>query len=347
MSDNTAIATMQAGGAITEAQSESAMRFQQTLAMIREAMFNPDVDAAKAEVMANLMNGQEDRLLLTEFNRDLNAAIMSMPTITKAGIIVIPANRDKGTAERTQGRFARFEDIDRVVRPILDEHRLSIRFDIGEVNGKVSVRPIIGHRNGQTWIGEAMTAPLDTSGAKNNVQAAGSTVSYLKRYTMCAALNIVTEGTDDDGSLGKFAIGMTHEREVTVLEEAEEAHRDGRYMDWFKTQSHKDRGWLVSSGHHSRLGGAPALPDASRGEGADSAPQGQQQPRQRDTSTAKGWTDQYVEDCEAAQTLEDLQRVQVDGADSLARLKEAAPRQHQRAIDAGAAAYTRLTGGDL
>ena len=345
MSDSTEIATRPEGGAMIEAQSESAMRFQQTLAMIREAMFNPDVDAAKAKVMADLMNGQEDRLLLTEFNRDLNAAIMDMPVITKAGIITIPAK--DGKPERTQGRFARFEDIDRVVRPILDRHRLSIRFDIGEVGGKVSVRPIIGHRNGQTWIGEAMTAPLDTSGAKNNVQGAGSTVSYLKRYTMCAALNIVTEGTDDDGSLGKFAIGMTHEREVTVLEEAEEAHANGRYMDWFKEQSHKDRGWMVSSGHHSRLGGAPALPDASRAEGADSGPQGQQEAPRRDTTTAKGWTDQYVEDCEAARTLEDLQRVQVEGADSLARLKEAAPRHHQRAVQAGSAAHARLTGGDL
>lgn len=345
MTDSTAIATTQPGGAIAEVQSESAMRFQQTLAMIREAMFNPDVDAAKAKVMADLMNGQEDRLLLTEFNRDLNAAIMDMPYITKAGIITIPAK--DGKPERTQGRFARFEDIDRVVRPILDSHRLSIRFDIGEVGGKVSVRPIIGHRNGQTWIGEAMTAPLDTSGAKNNVQAAGSTVSYLKRYTMCAALNIITEGTDDDGSLGKFAIGMTHEREVTVLEEAEAAHAAGTYMDWFKEQSHKDRGWMVSSGHHSRLGGAPALPDASRGDGADSGPQGQQEAPRRDTTTAKGWTDQYVEDCGAAQTLEDLQRVQVEGADSLARLKEAAPRQHQRAVQAGTDAHARLTGGDL
>jgi hypothetical protein len=345
MSDSTAIATTQAGGAMVEAQSESAMRFQQTLAMIREAMFNPDVDAAKAKVMADLMNGQEDRLLLTEFNRDLNAAIMDMPVITKAGIITIPAK--DGKPERTQGRFARFEDIDRVVRPILDRHRLSIRFDIGEVGGKVSVRPIIGHRNGQTWIGEAMTAPLDTSGAKNNVQGAGSTVSYLKRYTMCAALNIVTEGTDDDGSLGKFAIGMTHEREVTVLEEAEEAHANGRYTDWFKEQSHKDRGWMVSSGHHSRLGGAPALPDASRADGADSGPQPQQEASQRDTLTAKGWTDKYVAECEEAGSLEELQRIQVEGADSLARLKEAAPRHHQRAVQAGTTALARLTGGDL
>ena len=42
--------------------------------------------------------------------------------------------------------------------------------------------------------------PLDTSGSKNGVQAVGSTVSYGKRYAICALLNIST-GDDTDGNI--------------------------------------------------------------------------------------------------------------------------------------------------
>lgn len=307
------------GGAVAIAQSEGERRFAQTIQMVREAMLNPDVDANKAKVMAELMTSLEDRSIAAEFNRDLNAAIMEMPVITKAGIITIPAR--EGKPERTQGRFARFEDIDRVVRPILNRHNLAIRFDIEESNKGISVRPILTHRNGHTERGGAMHAPIDTSGAKNNVQGAGSTVSYLKRYTMCSTLNIITEGSDDDGSLGRFSIDMPHERQVTVLEQAEEAAELGRYQDWFNGQGVKDRAWLVSGGHHARLGGEQTLlgdaRDTSRGNqpaqdrgsgGGSDQQQGGQPARQR--RTPEQMVEAYegrVRDTKSLDDLRDLQ----------------------------------------
>jgi hypothetical protein len=47
-----------------------------------------------------------------------------------------------------------------------------------------------------------MAAPLDTSGGKNNVQAVGSTNSYLRRYIAANIFNIVVVGDDDDGTGG-------------------------------------------------------------------------------------------------------------------------------------------------
>ena len=47
-----------------------------------------------------------------------------------------------------------------------------------------------------------MKLPADTSGSKNVVQAIGSSVSYGKRYTMQALLNITSGGEDDDGHSG-------------------------------------------------------------------------------------------------------------------------------------------------
>jgi hypothetical protein len=337
MTDNTEIATYQEAAPPAPFRSESG----NIIAMLIDAARDPALDADKMRTMKDLATELQVSERQARFNSDFNAALMDMPVITKAGIITIPAK--DGKPERTQGRFARFEDIDRVVRPILRRHHLAIRFEVGELNQTVSVRPILSHANGHTERGEAMRVPLDTSGSKNNTQGAGSAVTYGKRYTMCAFLNIVTEGTDDDGSLGKFAIDMPHEREVTVLEQAEAAFADGTYTAWFATQSPKDRAWLISSGHHTRMGGAPALPDASRSTGNNG-----DAPRQQQVGpeTAQGWTDQYVEDCRAAPDLMTLQTVQTKGKRALDKLRAGHPDLHTKAIEAGQKAFERLSGSE-
>jgi hypothetical protein len=314
------------------------------IAMLITAARDPALDADKMRTMKDLATELQVSERQARFNSDFNGALMDMPVITKAGIITIPAK--DGKPERTQGRFARFEDIDRVVRPILRRWNLAIRFEVGELNQAVSVRPILSHSNGHTERGEAMRVPLDTSGAKNNTQGAGSAVTYGKRYTMCAFLNIVTEGTDDDGSLGKFEIGMPHEREVTVLEQAEEAHTAGTYPAYFASQSTKDRTWLITSGHHARLGGAPALPDASRSNPSGGGGQvAQRQPHNLDT--AEGWTDQYVEDCENAVDRDALLQIQTAGASALKKLERGHAPLHARAVKAGVDALARLNGDEL
>jgi hypothetical protein len=39
----------------------------------------------------------------------------------------------------------------------------------------------------------------DTSGSKNSIQAIGSTVTYLQRYTLLAAVGMAAAGMDNDG----------------------------------------------------------------------------------------------------------------------------------------------------
>lgn len=348
MTDGTSLAPIEEARAVVERTGVAGV-----VAYIMDGATSGAVDATVLTAMTQLavaMKQEErldhDRRERAEFNRDLNAAIMAMPVITKAGIIKIPANAAKGTAERTQGRFARYEDIDRVVRPILQQHNLAIRFDVGESDKVTTVTPVLTHANGYTERGGTMRLPLDDSGAKNNVQGVGSSVSYGKRYTMMAMLNIVSEGTDDDGSLGKFEIGMPHEREVTVLEQAEDAHTAGTYAAFFASQSTKDRAWLISSGHHARLGGAAALPDSSR----SNAPSGGGQPAQRQTrnlDTAEGWTEQYEEDCANATDRDGLLAVQTAGAIALKKLERGHADLHKRAVKAGTDALRRLDGGEL
>jgi ERF superfamily len=52
----------------------------------------------------------------------------------------------------------------------------------------------LGHREETT-----LKAGPDTSGDKNSIQAIGSTVTYLQRYTLLAAVGLAAAGTDNDG----------------------------------------------------------------------------------------------------------------------------------------------------
>ncbi len=66
-------------------------------------------------------------------------------------------------------------------------------------NGNVIVTCCITHRMGHSEQ-TTLEAPPDTTGSKNSIQAIGSTISYLQRYTLLSALGLATSDMDNDGS---------------------------------------------------------------------------------------------------------------------------------------------------
>lgn len=305
------------------------------LQAILQAATDPSVDATKVETMAELAIKLQDRERETQFNQSVNAAIQEMPVITREGIIQIPAK--DGKPARVQGRFARFEDIYRVVRPILERHQLAIRFNVGETQQAITVQPILSHANGYTERGEAMRLPADQSGSKNATQAVGSSVAYGKRYTMCAMLNIVTEGVDNDGTTGVY-VPLPYEREQTVLGEAEAAHQANRYSEWFSTQGPKDRAWLISSGNHERFGGQTQLPgprqpvqpppeEHSQQRGGASKPT-------REERAAK-WVASFIEELKTCRSVSEVTNLKGENEGTIAQL-DAFPdlkKKLDRAVD--------------
>jgi len=67
--------------------------------------------------------------------------------------------------------------------------------DDGQTVVTCIVSHIAGHAESTTLSGEP-----DTSGSKNSIQAIGSTVSYLQRYTLFATLGIAAGDEDTDGN---------------------------------------------------------------------------------------------------------------------------------------------------
>lgn len=172
------------------------------LAMIERLAVNPAADPAK---LGPILDFQE-RILNRNARDAFDAAMIEMqpnlPEITKDGRIIVKEKTATGRrdGEETQNTpYAKWEVMMPLIKPILYEHGFALRHRIGTApDGRVRVTAIlIGH--GHTDDSCYFDLGADTTGSKNNAQAWASSVSYAKRHTASAVLNIVTKGEDDDG----------------------------------------------------------------------------------------------------------------------------------------------------
>lgn len=163
-------------------QSESATILQ----VIQRAAADPACDIEKMERLMQMHERFEARNAQTEFNAAMAAMQCDIPSI---------AERGEGHNRKT---YATLEDINDVIKPIMQRYGFAISFRVEHKAEGVSVTGVLMHRAGHREE-TTMLLPTDTSGGKNAVQAVASSVSYGKRYVMCAMLNISTRGEDDDG----------------------------------------------------------------------------------------------------------------------------------------------------
>lgn len=79
----------------------------------------------------------------------------------------------------------------------LSKHGLSASWKTKQ-NGVIVVTCVITHKLGHSEE-TSLSANADSSGSKNSIQAIGSTITYLERYTLLAILGLATHDQDDDG----------------------------------------------------------------------------------------------------------------------------------------------------
>ena len=82
--------------------------------------------------------------------------------------------------------------------PALSECGLSTRWETRQADNQITVTCILTHALGHSEE-TTLTAAPDTSGSKNAIQAIGSTLAYLERYTFLAATGLAAKGMDNDG----------------------------------------------------------------------------------------------------------------------------------------------------
>jgi hypothetical protein len=142
------------------------------------------------------------------------------------------AKPQKGTYEAF--RYAPLEEIDRHLRPLLTKENMDLSYsDEPAKGGGLRIRGRLKHLPGGYYEDSCLSAPPDTTGGKSNVQAVGSTNSFLRRYVACNIFNIVVVGDDDDGTGGTIDESQTK----TILDLIKKAKVGLKFLKYMKAQS--------------------------------------------------------------------------------------------------------------
>lgn len=172
----------------------------QVLSIIERASQNPEVNVEKMAALFELHEKVLKRKAETVFVENLADLASVLPRVKRNGTIDLGVGKDG--KPRAPLSFAKWEDMDSVIRPLLTDRGFFLSFSSeprsGEGGGLI-VTGTLSHRAGHS-MSASVTLPLDTGPGRNNLQAMGSSISYGKRYVAEMLLNIVREGSDNDGN---------------------------------------------------------------------------------------------------------------------------------------------------
>ena len=106
-----------------------------------------------------------------------------------------------------RGDYADLGAMIKMSRPILSKHGLSVCQLTGNDGVMISVETVLMHSSGE-HISSTFCVPADNV-SKNAVQAMGSSITYARRYSLAAILNITKDDDDDDANSAQNEIKNT------------------------------------------------------------------------------------------------------------------------------------------
>lgn len=168
----------------------------ETMGFLERATRDPSLDVAKIEQLIALQERLLDREAKRQFAEAMNALQIEMPQIKK----------DRANPHM-HSRYATYESIDAILRPLYSKHGFSVRFTTRGQGNRIRVGCTVSHVGGHSQSEVELESGPDVAGArgtanKTEVQGVGSIVTYLKRYTLMAAFAVAVQDdeTDDDGT---------------------------------------------------------------------------------------------------------------------------------------------------
>lgn len=134
-------------------------------------------------------------------------------------------------------KYAGLAETISAIKPLLAKTGLSHRWEVNQGNDGITVTCILTHVNGHSEQ-TTMTANADTTGSKNSIQAVGSTISYLERYTLYAILGLASMEVDDDGNASEPPLVecISSEQVASISAMLDELGRpEGAFLKWFNS----------------------------------------------------------------------------------------------------------------
>lgn len=194
--------------AVTEPQKNGTLPQATTPDQLLALAINKDLDIDK---LAKLMDMQR------EYNADLaRKDFFHALTLFQANCPEIRKGKTVSFGE-TNYNYAPLADITRQIKEACQKHELTYRWEIHDDKEVIAVTCIITHANGHSEK-TTMTGNPDTSGKKNAIQARGSSIEYMKRYTLIGALGISTADTDIDARMPELSVDKLHKQYMELYE---------------------------------------------------------------------------------------------------------------------------------
>ena len=185
---------------------------------------------ASVETIEKLM-GLQERYEKNQARKAFDEAVAE----AKAKIPPIARNK----AGHNSKRYVDFSAIATAVDPVLSSLGLSYRFTTQQTDTRINVTCVLSHRAGHSET-TTLSGPSDTSGNKNAIQAIGSTLTYLQRYSLVQMLGLAASD-DDDGKSGAGVGPVSDEQAEKLRNLITETKADiNRFLAWAGAESISD-----------------------------------------------------------------------------------------------------------
>ncbi len=177
--------------------------------MIR-TMKDGGMDLEKVEKMMDLQNKWEANQARKAYTQAMSDFKKNPPEIEKDRHVEF-----KTSTGKTEYNHASLGNVTAKINTALGEWGLSAAWTTEQTEKGVSVTCKITHVLGH-FETTTLTAACDSSGGKNAIQALGSTISYLQRYTLLSLTGLASREMDDDA---KGAVEyVTNEQVGTIVD---------------------------------------------------------------------------------------------------------------------------------
>lgn len=185
------------------------------IGLIERLSADPACDVERIERMYGMLKDAQSRAAKSAYVAAFMQAKNKLPKIIKTGEILIK--------DKKQSSFARWEDVCSQIEPVLAANDLALSFRTEQPGlDRVIVTAVLTHVDGHSESAQ-MALAIENSGSKNNAQGWGSAISYGKRYTSFALLNLVGhDDKDTDGVVSAETISDEQEADIRDALEAKD-----------------------------------------------------------------------------------------------------------------------------
>jgi hypothetical protein len=166
------------------------------LVMIERLATNPQLNIEVFDRLLAARRSEEDRAAERAFNLAMSQAKGALQPVLKTRAVDYPSKREG--SGRVQYRYESFADVARTVDPVFAAHGLAYRFAVEQQADMARVTCIVSHSDGYSERVRLESKVDPGATGMSMVQALGSVLTYLQRYSLRAAIGLAA-AIDDDG----------------------------------------------------------------------------------------------------------------------------------------------------